>query len=62
VASYFIGSGESKSFDLSPLFGPDKMFITGQPGSIESTGGLFVVATARTASGEASASITWEEQ
>jgi hypothetical protein len=62
VASYFIGSGESKSFDLSPLFGPDKMFITGQPGSVESTGGLFVVATARTASGEASASITWEEQ
>lgn len=62
VASYFIGSGESKSFDLSPLFGPDRMSITGQPGSIESTGALFVVATARTASGEASASITWEEQ
>lgn len=62
VATYFIGSGESRSFDLSPLFGPDKMFITGQPGSIESTGALFVVATARTASGEASASITWEEQ
>jgi len=62
VATYFIGSGDSRSFDLSPLFGPDKMFITGQPGSIESTGALFVVATARTASGEASASITWEEQ
>lgn len=62
VATYFIGSGESRSFDLSPLFGPDKMFITGQPGSIESTGALFVVASARTASGEASASITWEEQ
>jgi hypothetical protein len=62
VATYFIASGESRQFDLSPLFGPDKMFITGQPGSIESTGALFVVATARTASGEASASINWEEQ
>lgn len=62
VATYFIGSGESRSFELGSLFGPDKMFITGQPGSIESTGALFVVATARTASGEASASINWEEQ
>jgi hypothetical protein len=62
VATYFIGSGESRSFDLSSLFGPDKMFITGSPGSIESTGALFVVATARTASGEASASLNWEEQ
>lgn len=62
VATYFIASGESRQFDLSPLFGPDKMFITGQPGSIASTGALFVVATARTASGEASASINWEEQ
>ena len=62
VATYFVGSGESRSFDLSSLFGPDKMFITGSPGSIESTGALFVVATARTASGEASASLNWEEQ
>jgi hypothetical protein len=62
VATYFIASGESRQFDLSPLFGPDKMFITGQPGSIESTGALFVVATARTASGEASMSVNWEEQ
>lgn len=62
VATYFIASGESRQFDLSSLFGPDKMFITGSPGSIESTGALFVVATARTASGEASASINWEEQ
>jgi hypothetical protein len=62
VATYFIASGESRQFDLSPLFGPDKMFITGQPGSIESTGALFVVATARTASGEASVSLNWEEQ
>jgi hypothetical protein len=62
VATYFTGSGESRSFDLSSLFGPDKMFITGSPGSIESTGALFVVATARTASGEASASLNWEEQ
>lgn len=62
VATYFVASGDSRSFDLSSLFGPDKMFITGQPGSIESTGALFVVATARTASGEAIASINWEEQ
>jgi hypothetical protein len=62
VATYFIASGESRQFDLSSLFGPDKMFITGQPGSIASTGALFVVATARAASGEASASINWEEQ
>lgn len=62
VATYFIASGESRQFDLSSLFGPDKMFITGTPGSIESTGALFVVATARTASGEASASLNWEEQ
>jgi hypothetical protein len=62
VATYFIASGESRQFDLSSLFGPDKMFITGQPGSIASTGALFVVATARTASGEASTSINWEEQ
>jgi hypothetical protein len=62
VATYFIGSGESKEFSLDSVFGPDKMFITGQPGSIESTGALFVVATSRVASGEASASINWEEQ
>lgn len=62
IATYFVGSGESKQFSLDSLFGPDKMFITGQPGSIESTGALFVVATARTASGEAMASINWEEQ
>lgn len=62
VATYFIGSGESREFSLSSIFGPDRMFITGQPGSIESTGALFVVATARAASGEASASINWEEQ
>lgn len=62
VASYFIASGESKQFDLSPLFGPDKMFITGAPGTIASTGALFVVASARVGSGEASANINWEEQ
>ena len=38
------------------------MFITGSPGGPDSTGALFVVATARTASGEASVSMNWEEQ
>jgi hypothetical protein len=62
VASVFIGSGETKQFDLSHVFGPDKMFITGPPGSAFNTGGLFVVATARTGSGIASAMLNWEEQ
>lgn len=62
VATYFIGSGETKQFDLSNLFGPDKMFITGKPGTVNNSGALFVVATARGASGVASATINWEEQ
>ena len=62
VATYFIGSGETKQFDLSNLFGPDKMFITGAPGSDFNTGGLFVMATARTGSGVTSAMLNWEEQ
>lgn len=62
VATYFVASGDSRQFDLSPLFGFDKMFITGTPGGADSTGALFVVATARTASGEASVSMNWEEQ
>jgi hypothetical protein len=62
VATYFLGSGETKQFDLSNLFGPDKMFITGPPGTAFNTGGLFVVATARVGSGIASAMLNWEEQ
>jgi hypothetical protein len=62
VATVFIGSGETKQFDLSHVFGPDKMFITGPPGSVFNTGGLFVVATARVGSGIASAMLNWEEQ
>jgi len=62
VATVFIGSGETKQFDLSHVFGPDKMFITGPPGSQFNTGGLFVVATARVGSGIASAMLNWEEQ
>lgn len=62
VATYFVASGEANQFDLSSLFGFDKMFITGSPGGPDSTGALFVVATARTASGEASVSMNWEEQ
>jgi hypothetical protein len=62
VATYFIGSGETKQFDLSNLFGPDKMFITGKPGTVFNSGALFVVATARVGSGVASATLNWEEQ
>jgi hypothetical protein len=62
VATYFLGSGETKQFDLSNLFGPDKMFITGKPGTQFNSGAVFVVATARTASGVASATLNWEEQ
>ena len=62
VATVFIGSGETKQFDLSHVFGPDKMFITGPPETAFNTGGLFVVATARTGSGVASAMLNWEEQ
>jgi hypothetical protein len=62
VATYFIGSGETKQFDLSNVFGPDKMFITGAPGTQFNTGALFVMATARVGSGIASAMLNWEEQ
>jgi len=62
VATVFIGSGETKQFDLSHVFGPDKMFITGAPGTTFNTGALFVVATARVGSGIASAMLNWEEQ
>ena len=62
VATLFIGSGETKQFDLSHVFGPDKMFITGVPNTSFNTGALFVVATARVGSGIASAMLNWEEQ
>jgi len=62
VATYFLGSGETKQFDLGNLFGPDKMFITGRPGTINNSGALFVMATSRAASGVASVTLNWEEQ
>jgi hypothetical protein len=62
VATYFLGANETKQFDLSNLFGPDKMFITGKPATPSNSGALFVVATARGASGVASATLSWEEQ
>jgi hypothetical protein len=62
VATYFIGSGETKQFDLTNVFGPDKMFITGVPGTDFNSGALFVMATARVGSGIASAMLNWEEQ
>ena len=62
VATVFIGSGETKTYDLSHVFGPDKMFITGPPDSGFNTGALFVMATSRAGSGIASAMLNWEEQ
>jgi hypothetical protein len=62
VATFFIGSGQTKQFDLTHVFGPDKMFITGPPGTNFNTGALFVMATARTGSGLASVTLNWEEQ
>lgn len=58
--TFFVGAGESKQLDLTSAFGPDKMFLTGKPDS--GNGGLFVVATARSASGVATASLDWREQ
>jgi len=62
VTTVFVGSGETKQFSLDHVFGPDKMFITGAPGTQFNSGGLFVMATARTGSGIASAMLNWEEQ
>lgn len=62
VATYFIGSGQTKQFDLGPLFGPDKMFITGAPSTENNTGALFVVATSRSGTGVVGATLSWEEQ
>lgn len=60
VATYFVQAGESKQFDLTGLFGAEKMFLAGAYDA--GNGGLFVVATARNASGVAIASLDWEEQ
>lgn len=62
VATYFVQSGEAVQYDLSPIFGPDRMFIGGAPGTIENTGALFVTASARNGSGYISATLDWEEQ
>ena len=62
VATYFLGADETKTFSLNNVFGPDKMFITGAPGTAFNTGALFVMATARSGSGIASAMLNWEEQ
>jgi hypothetical protein len=62
VATYFIQSGEAVQYDLSPVFGADRMFIGGTPGTVENTGALFVTAAARTGSGYITATLDWEEQ
>jgi hypothetical protein len=62
VATYFIQSGEAVQYDLSPVFGSDRMFIGGTPGTVENTGALFVTASARNGSGYITATLDWEEQ
>ena len=62
VATYFVQSGEAVQYDLSPMFGEDRMFIGGAPGTIENTGALFVTAAARNGSGYITATLDWEEQ
>ena len=62
VATYFVQSGEAVQYDLSPVFGSDRMFIGGTPGTIENTGALFVTASARNGSGYVTATLDWEEQ
>ena len=62
VATYFVQSGEAVQFDLSPIFGPDRMFIGGTPGTPQNTGALFVTASARNGSGYITATLDWEEQ
>ena len=62
VASYFVGSGQSINYDLTPIFGPDRRFISGVPGSPFNTGAVYVTAKARTGSGYLNATLNWEEQ
>jgi hypothetical protein len=60
VGTYFVQAGESKQFDLTGLFKPEKMFLTGRYDA--GNGALFVVATARNASGVATVNLDWVEQ
>lgn len=60
VGTYFVQAEESKQFDLTGLFRPEKMFLTGRYEI--GNGALFVMATARNASGVATATLDWGEQ
>ena len=62
VATYFVQSGEAVQYDLDSIFGADRMFIGGAPGTVENTGALFVTASARNGSGYIAATLDWEEQ
>lgn len=62
VATFFVGQNENKQIDLSNMFGPDKMFIAGKPGTAFNSGALFAVATARAGSGTVNVTLNWEEQ
>lgn len=61
LASFFLGADQTEQFDLSHVFGPDKMWLTTEPFSSFKRS-LFVVATSRGGNGLASAMLNWEEQ
>jgi hypothetical protein len=62
LGTYFIQSGEAVQYDLNPLFGQGKMFVGGRPGTVETTGALYITASARNGSGYITATLDWEEQ
>ena len=62
VATFFLGADQTKQFDLTNVFGPDKMWLTRDRNTANTYTALFVVATSRAGSGLASATLNWEEQ
>jgi hypothetical protein len=62
ITSCFVGANQSRQFDLSNFFGPDKMFIAGKPGTAFNSGALFIVATSRDGTGSVDVTVNWEEQ
>ena len=62
LGTYYVQSGEAVQYDLTPLFGQDKMFIGGRAGTVENTGAFYITASARNGSGYITATLDWEEQ
>lgn len=61
VATLFLAADQTTQFDLSRMFGPDKMWLTLDTNSANTYTALFVVATSRSGTGIASATLNWEE-